>query len=208
MELNQSNLEESVLRRTICITEVPEWTTEESLVGALDKYGEIQYLRLDSIPGSTQKVALVQYADEGAAEAAIVRIHLQLDGGNVRVGRSSITIEVIPPTDAVFGKPMTVGRHVMAVNHSRDQRGRKTDHTRKVQKAREAAVAVLQKLSRKTGWVLPEGAIRALLSEEPDIEGPDDQRSRSRMMSYETPRSRSRSVERHRRRHQSDRRRY
>jgi|LauGreDrversion4_2_1035121.scaffolds.fasta_scaffold48906_4 hypothetical protein len=207
MELNQSNLEESVIRRTICVTEVPETSTEQSIVDALDKYGEIQYLRVDAVPGSSRKVALVQYAEEGAAETAIGSVHLNLNGVIVRPRRSSITIEVIPPTDAVFGKPMTVGRHVMAVNHSREQRGRNSEQKRKSQRAREAAAAVLEQVSRRTGWEIPDGAINSLLFEENDEEE-TEHKSKTRRVYDESAGSRSRSAERNKARYRSDRRRY
>ena len=207
MELNQSNLEESVIRRTICVTEVPEASTDQSIVDALDKYGEIQYLRVDAVPGSSRKVALVQYADESATDAAIGAINLSLDGFKVRCRRSSITIEVIPPTDAVFGKPMTVGRHVMAVNHSREQRSRNSDQQRKGQRAREAAASVLEKVSRRIGWKIPDDAINALLSGEQNGNGAENL-SKARRVPDDSPRSRSRSGDRSKRRYRGDHRRY
>lgn len=199
MELNQSDLEQSVINRTVALLELGGDTTEQDILEVLGTFGEIQYIRLDSVAGSSTKVALVQFVDESVAQNLVRKTQIRIRSEPARVRQSAITIEVIPPTDAVFGKPMTVGRHVMAVNLSRDQRTNDSELRAKTRRVRESIRTVLHKISSTTGWTIPSGAFENILPETEDNPKADWRETKSRSHSIRGSRSRSRSSGRSRR---------
>jgi hypothetical protein len=183
--LPQLNLEEAILRRTVHLTNIPEALSEEALREFLSSFGEITAMRVDTPSGGQGLMALIQFSDESAALALLNSHLLKLSGAFLRVSPSRITIDVIPPIDAVFGKPMTVGNHVMAINPSRAS-GRLAGKTRDVMhKVDRAAYEVLQGISKRTGWQIPQEELERFLKDTPD-----HSRKRSRSSSF---RRRSRS---------------
>ena len=193
MDQQQSNLEESVIRRTVCVIGLGSDAVEQDVIDSLRGFGEIQYVRMDAVNGGGDKVALVQYADEKSAEELVRQVQIRILDRVVRLRQSSITIEVIPPTDAVFGKPMTVGRHVMAVNLAKEQRGRDRELLHKVQHSRKELISVLERISRSTGWRIPDRTLEILSSERDDPMASDKRGGNSRSISARASRSRSRS---------------
>jgi len=188
-----SNLEESVIRRTICVYSVPPGFSESDLVAPFQAFGEIQYIRLDPVPRKHESVALIQYSSEEPAHDAVSRIQLRVGDSVLRIMPSSITIEVIPPTDAIFGKPLTIGRHVMAVNPSlRDHRVTSERRHRSMAKVSEAAIRVLKNVSDRTGWTIPESSIKELENGKLQGESTGKSHRSSRRSSYSRSRSRDR----------------
>ena len=193
MDLHQSNLEESVIKRTVCILGLGLNTGEQDVITSVEALGQIQYVRVDPNSSGTEKVALVQYEDEQSAEDLVRQVNVRVVDRICKVRPSSITIEVIPPTDAVFGKPMTVGRHVMAVNISKDNRGRDRHLSEKIRKSHESILAVLERVSVTSGWRIPDRTIQFLKSDKDDRMTSDSRAESSRTISRRSSRSRSRS---------------
>ena len=212
MDLHQSNLEESVIRRTVCVTGLGAAVSDEDVMKSFETFGEIQYVRVDLKSSGDEKVALIQYKDEHVVDELIRKVQIRALDGVCRVRPSSITIEVIPPTDAVFGKPMTVGRHVMAVNISKESRGRDAQLPQKVRRSHDAILSVLERISASSGWHISQSTIDSLRCEVGDNLPSDLPVERSRPISRRSSRSRSRSSRGMQRRthdrYQSYRRRY
>jgi RNA recognition motif-containing protein len=194
-----SDLEESVIRRTIYVSNLPEAIAESDIISEFQIFGEIQYIRVDKVHHKTENMALIQFSAEESARHAILRTQMRIQGQSARIMPSSITIEVIPPTDAVFGKPMTVGRHVMSVNpSSRDHRVTSEKRRRTMDKVRKAAVEVLENICARTGWRVPADSLDAL-KKGSDDRGSQSRGHSSRRSSRRSSYSRSRSRGRYRR---------
>ena len=142
---------ESILRRTVHVSSVPAGSSEPEIRALFENFGNIQQVKLDKAPKSDDLIAFVQFTnDEGSIDALRTQsVHFR--DRLLRVSPSRVTIDVIPPIDAVFGKPMTVGRHVMAVNPSvltAERAQRREDAL----KAVDAAAATIKKnISNRIG---------------------------------------------------------
>jgi len=80
----------------------------------METFGTIARLSLDmTISG---KFALVEFLQIESAEEAIICGQFIHEGCTFRIVRALRTAVVYTPHDVVFGKPMAIGRHVMAVN--------------------------------------------------------------------------------------------
>lgn len=96
-------------------------------------------------------MAFIQFASEDASLEAIRLQNVPIRERTLRITPSKITIEVIPPTDAVFGKPMTVGRHVMAVNPSILSADRSKRREEAMKAVDLAAADVVRQISERLG---------------------------------------------------------
>lgn len=153
---------ELVLRRTVHISNIDQTFDEEDLLHVLSSCGPIERVHFDLTEPDQQRMAFVQFQTEQAASQAVRMSRIVVNGLTMRISPSRVTIDVIPPTDAVFGKPLTVGRHVMAVNPSHG-RGRSTARREAAYDAACLAAAdVLLSISDRTGWRIPEGEIERL----------------------------------------------
>jgi RNA recognition motif-containing protein len=153
---------ELVLRRTVHISDIDGSMNEKDLLHLLSPFGPVERVHFEVEEAEQTRMALVQFQSEEVASQAIRASRLTFKGSSMRISPSRVTIDVIPPTDAVFGKPLTVGRHVMAVNPSHS-RGR-TSALREAayEKACHAAADVLVSISERTGWPVPAGEIQRL----------------------------------------------
>lgn len=159
-----SNLDHSevVLRRTIHISDVPVDATEVELMQILGHLGSIERIHFDKADGEINKQAFVQFSSEHDAVEAVRLGRMSIHATIMRISHSRITIDVIPPTDAVFGKPVTVGRHVMAVNPSENRHKTLAKRDEALGEASKAAARVLESISARTGWEVSTDELRRL----------------------------------------------
>ena len=157
------DLEDTILRRTIHISNVPHESSDSEIVDQLHSCGEIEKILFDRNEGQSTKMAFVQFKTEsGAAEAMRLSL-LFIRGERSRITQSRMTIDVIPPTDAVFGKPLTVGRHVMSVNPSVNTGLSVERRERSFRSSCQAAAKVLEAISSRSGWEVPAGELDKLM---------------------------------------------
>lgn len=157
------DLEETILKRTIHVSNVALDSSESEIMSQLHSCGEIERILFDRSEGQPTKMAFVQFKSESGAIEAMRLSRLYHRGENMRITQSRITIDVIPPTDAVFGKPLTVGRHVMSVNPSVNTGLSVEKRERSFRSSCQAAIKVLEAISSRTGWEVPEGEQQKLL---------------------------------------------
>ena len=153
---------ELVLRRTIHIANVPEEVTEDNMRHLFDRFGVIDRFFFDKADGDELRMAFVQFSSEEAASEAVRLSRVSLMGVSMRITHSRVTIDVIPPTDAVFGKPLTVGRHVMAVNPSQTRHRSLARRDEAIAAASRAAADVLQAIAARTGFEVSSNEIKYL----------------------------------------------
>lgn len=146
-----TNHADLILKRTIHISNVPTDVTPEELESIFSTHGEVIKVKLESSPKDGQHMAFVQFESEEAARDSLTRPSLTLGDKLIRITPSRVTIDVIPPTDAVFGKPITVGKHVMAVNPSKMSNSAISRQESTLRAVHQAAVSVLQAISERTG---------------------------------------------------------
>jgi RNA recognition motif-containing protein len=157
---NHNNPMDSILRRTIHVSNVPSLTSESEIRQLFQNFGDICQVKLDETEVPENKMALVQFAsDEAAFDSMRVR-NISFSNTSLRISPSKITIDVIPPTDAVFGKPMTVGHHVMAVNPSNISH----DKFRKREEAMKAVDLAASKIEKSLAERANGGRIRETIS--------------------------------------------
>lgn len=166
--------------------------------------GDVVNVRIDTVPRTESTMALVQFSKDEAAENAIRNSKVALRGVIGRVTASRCTIDVIPPVDAVFGKPMTVGRHVMATSHGREDYRESKESA--IQKSRRVIAKVLLEISHRTTWTIPVGELEKLEGRESYKQGKTgENRYRSRSRSRSDNRRRTRDDDRwDRSRHNKD----
>ena len=146
-----SNLEELVLKRTIHVANLPEGFRENDINTLFETFGTVSSSKVDKKPGDSTYMALVQFYDESSAQDALRCSRVHFKGSLLPVTPARTTIEVIPPTDAVFGKPMTVGRHVMAVNPSKYSHSQQNRREATMKKVRAAEARILLNIAERTG---------------------------------------------------------
>jgi RNA recognition motif-containing protein len=162
MDSGRFNLEDTVLRRTVHIANVPPSIEAADLLDALTNCGVIEKVHFDQAHDQPSQLALIQFADENGAFEAMKLSTVYLIGHPCRVSQSRITIDVIPPTDAVFGKPLTVGRHVMSVNPSVHSGSTVARRERAFEKACQRAAHILDEIAGRTNAHVPDSEIRRL----------------------------------------------
>lgn len=153
---------ELVLRRTIHISNIPADTTEDQLRQEFNRFGPVERLSFDKAEADELRMAFVQFGSEEAASEAVRFSRVHFMGQSMRITHSRITIDVIPPTDAVFGKPLTVGRHVMAVNPSLNRHRSLSRRVDAIAAASRAAATVLQAIATRTGVEISRDEIKQL----------------------------------------------
>ncbi|EER06445.1 RNA-binding protein, putative [Perkinsus marinus ATCC 50983] len=104
--------EEMILKRTVYVSGLANQVTLEEVRGMFGHFGEIKESSIDVSPYDQCQFALVEFQNEAAAQEAIRVGEIPYRGRVVRVEKSKETVKLYPPTDVVFGKPMTIGRHV------------------------------------------------------------------------------------------------
>ncbi|KAF4727226.1 hypothetical protein FOZ62_005159, partial [Perkinsus olseni] len=104
--------EEMILNRTVYVSGLANQVTLEEVRGMFGHFGEIKESSIDVSPYDQCQFALVEFQNEAAAQEAIRVGEIPYRGRVVRVEKSKETVKLYPPTDVVFGKPMTIGRHV------------------------------------------------------------------------------------------------
>ena len=159
-----SNLDHSelVLRRTVHISNVPENADEDMIRECCGQFGSVERVHFDKADAEDLRMAFVQYTIEDGASSATRSGRLTLMGRSMRISPSRITIDVIPPTDAVFGKPLTVGRHVMAINPSQNRHRAIAKRDAAAESASHAAAGVLEAIATRTGWQVSSDEIKRL----------------------------------------------
>ena len=162
MDSGRFNLEDTVLRRTVHIANVPLSIESADVLDALANCGVIEKVHFDQARDQPSKLALVQFTDENGAFEAMKLSTVYLMGQPCRVSQSRITIDVIPPTDAVFGKPLTVGRHVMSVNPSAHSGSAVARRERAFEAACHCAADILEEIAGRTNTHIPDNEIRRL----------------------------------------------
>jgi hypothetical protein len=151
MEIGKIDHEEVILRRTIHVLDVPETLSDSDLSNAFISCGKIEQLRFEKSADGL-RMAFVQFHSEEAANAAVRVSKWNVHGHSLRVSFSRITVDVIPPTDAVFGKPITLGRHVMAVNPSLNRHRMAQKREACFHASCKEAANVLEAIAKRTGW--------------------------------------------------------
>ncbi|KAF4658084.1 hypothetical protein FOL47_008191 [Perkinsus chesapeaki] len=104
--------EELILNRTVYVSGLANQVTLEEVRGMFGHFGEIKESSIDVSPYDQAQFALVEFRNEAAAQEAIRVGEIPYRGRVVRVEKAKETVKLYPPTDVVFGKPMTIGRHV------------------------------------------------------------------------------------------------
>jgi hypothetical protein len=160
------NLEEGVLRRTVHIGPLTPTFNESRIRETFSRYGEIAAVRMDSSIVDGSVFALIQFVDDNAVIELLRLSQVKVEGHSIRITVSRITIDPIPPTDAVFGKPMTIGNHVMAINPSRVTGYNSHRRERAMKAVKQAASRLLVGISRRSGWVIPDGEIERLVADD------------------------------------------
>lgn len=148
---------DSILRRTVHVSSVPVGSSENEIRALFENFGNILQVKLDKAPKADDLIAFVQFTnDEGSIEALRTQsVHFR--DRVLRISPSRVTIDVIPPIDAVFGKPMTVGRHVMAVNPSvlTAEKAQRRDNALKAVDI--AAATIIKSISDRIGRDVSQG---------------------------------------------------
>jgi hypothetical protein len=168
MDIPQLDLEYQVLRRTVHVAGIHVSASEDEIRTVFSDCGEIDKLRLDQASNEPTKMCFIQFADDIGASNALHYGELSYRGRRMRITQSKVTIDVIPPTDAVFGKPMTVGRHVMSVNTQVLRGSAKAKREHSLRDFCEATAKILLRISQQTGHSIPDGSIEELLSTRED----------------------------------------
>jgi RNA recognition motif. (a.k.a. RRM, RBD, or RNP domain) len=112
VRLGQS--EDTILRRTVFVGDLPMNVFKEDIELPLEQFGPIAKLALDMTAAG--KFVLVEFRDEAGAEEAIMSGQFCINGTRHHITKALRTAVGYTPHDVVFGKPMAIGRHVMAVN--------------------------------------------------------------------------------------------
>lgn len=159
-----SSLEESILKRTVHVSNLPVQLAEEDVSELFAAFGSVNSVRIDKCPNQDLNMALIEFVDSTSANDALSRARINCAAHVLVVKPSQITIDVIPPTDVVFGKPMTVGRHVMAVNHSMSTTAQRLKRETAMRSVKKAAVQILQNISKRIDHPIPDEEIEALKS--------------------------------------------
>lgn len=189
-----NSIEDSILRRTVCIEPVPVDICDEDLLQASACHGDVVNVKIVPLEKKSTMMALVQFSTEDGAQTACRDPKLNIRGVVGRITPSRVTIDVIPPVDAVFGKPMTVGKHVMAINPSKHDTTSQREYIMK--QVSSIAAKVLVDISKRTNWEIPDGEIERLIAtKSPSRRHSDRDRRRSRSRSRSTRRRRTRDEE-------------
>lgn len=106
--------EDIFLRRTVCIKDLPILISEEKLLISMSDYGVIERICTDF--STAGKFALVEFAEECSAKDFLNSHSVNIDGRLFPVSAALRTSVVYNPHNVVFGKPIAIGRHVMATN--------------------------------------------------------------------------------------------
>lgn len=146
-----SSLEESILKRTIYIATLPEHVSEDDLMKTFLAFGSVQTFKVDRRSGDYPRMALIQFVDEQSAYDALRCSRIYCGDSVLVAALSRVTIEVIPPMDAVLGKPMTVGRHVMAVNPSKINSSQQRKREDCMKRVKLAANKISDRIYRELG---------------------------------------------------------
>jgi hypothetical protein len=183
------SIEDSILRRTVCIEPVPVEICDDDLLQAFACHGDVVNVKIVPLEKKSTLMALVQFSMEDGAQSACRDPKLNIRGVVGRITPSRVTIDVIPPVDAVFGKPMTVGKHVMAINPSKHDTTTQREYIMK--QVSSIAAKILVDISKRTDWVIPDGEIERLIAtKSPSRRHSDTRRSRSRSRSTRRRRTR------------------
>lgn len=153
---------ELVLRRTVHISNIDNQATESDLMEVFASCGTVERVHFDKAESDPLRMAFIQFSSDHSAQQAVRMSRTTVRGSTIRVSPSRVTIDVIPPTDAVFGKPLTVGRHVMAVNPSSDRGRGVARREAAYDAASQAASEVLLSISNRTDWKIAPTEIERL----------------------------------------------
>ncbi len=107
---------EAGLRRTVYLEGLSVSTTADDFGSLLNKLPGVTEHEMGESADGKGKFALLEFERVQDAESLLLRVDLSVRGRLLRVAPSKRTVVAYTPSDVVFGKPMTIGRHVMAVN--------------------------------------------------------------------------------------------
>ena len=98
------------------VRSIPMACSQEDLRDCMESFGTITRVTIDvSLSG---KFALVEFADVASALDGVSTGRLVISGETCDISGSSRTAILYTPSNVVYGKPIAINRHIMAVNPS------------------------------------------------------------------------------------------
>ena len=138
----------SHLSKTVCLHGYSISTRKEVILEGISQYGTILDLIVEPLNGKL--FCLVEFVSLENAERLISLARINVHGFDVQVSRSLRTCSPCIPPDVVFGKPLSIGLHVMATNPTNITGALRMNRENSLKRVSTEVNYILSRLSRTT----------------------------------------------------------